>query len=161
MIRRRMAEVSADTPEARVRGLLEEVVDALDLDAEIQVSDDGEVVTGTLVGEDLGLVIGRHGQTIDALQHLAWRIAVRESDERRRVVIDAAGYRDRRAAALQAQADQAVADALRFSRPVALDAMTASDRKVVHEYLRDRGDVETYSEGDEPDRHLVVAPLTP
>ncbi|HEX4622830.1 MAG TPA: R3H domain-containing nucleic acid-binding protein [Solirubrobacteraceae bacterium] len=156
-----MAEVSADTPEARVRELLEEVVDALDLDAEIQVSDDGEVVTGTLVGEDLGLVIGRHGQTIDALQHLAWRIAVRESDERRRVVIDAAGYRDRRAAALQAQADQAVADALRFSRPVALDAMTASDRKVVHEYLRDRGDVETYSEGDEPDRHLVVAPLRP
>ena len=161
MIRRRMAEVSADTPEARVREMLEEVVDALDLDAEIQVSDDGEVVTGTLVGEDLGLVIGRHGQTIDALQHLAWRIAVRESDERRRVVIDAAGYRDRRAAALQAQADQAVADALRFSRPVALDAMTASDRKVVHEYLRDRGDVETYSEGDEPDRHLVVAPLRP
>ena len=156
-----MAEVSADTPEARVRELLAEVVDALDLDAEIQVSDDGEVVTGTLVGEDLGLVIGRHGQTIDALQHLAWRIAVRESDERRRVVIDAAGYRDRRAAALQAQADQAVADALRFSRPVALDAMTASDRKVVHEYLRDRGDVETYSEGDEPDRHLVVAPLRP
>lgn len=161
MIRRPMAEASADTPEARVRELLEEIVDALDLDAEIEVSDDGEVVTGTLVGEDLGLVIGRHGQTIDALQHLAWRIAVRESDERRRVVIDAAGYRDRRAAALQAQADQAVADALRFSRPVALDAMTASDRKVVHEYLRDRGDVETYSEGDEPDRHLVVAPLRP
>ena len=161
MIRRLMAEVSADTPEARVREMLEEVVDALDVDAEIQVSDDGEVVTGTLVGEDLGLVIGRHGQTIDALQHLAWRIAVRESDERRRVVIDAAGYRDRRAAALQAQADQAAADALRFSRPVALDAMTASDRKVVHEYLRDRGDVETYSEGDEPDRHLVVAPLRP
>jgi spoIIIJ-associated protein len=155
-----MAEAS-DTPEARVRQLLEEVVDALDLDAEIQVSDNGEVITGKLVGEDLGLVIGRHGQTIDALQHLAWRIAVRESDERRRVVIDAAGYRDRRAAALQAQADQAVADALRFSRPVALDAMTASDRKVVHEYLRDRGDVETYSEGDEPDRHLVVAPARP
>jgi spoIIIJ-associated protein len=155
-----MAEAS-DTPEARVRRLLEEVVDALDLDAQIEVSDDGEVVTGKLVGEDLGLVIGRHGQTIDALQHLAWRIAVRESDERRRVVIDAAGYRDRRAAALQAQADQAVADALRFSRPVALDAMTASDRKVVHEYLRDRSDVETYSEGDEPDRHLVVAPVRP
>ena len=155
-----MAEAS-DTPEARVRRLLEEVVDALDLDAQVEVSDDGEVVTGKLVGEDLGLVIGRHGQTIDALQHLAWRIAVRESDERRRVVIDAAGYRDRRAAALQAQADQAVADALRFSRPVALDAMTASDRKVVHEYLRDRSDVETYSEGDEPDRHLVVAPVRP
>jgi spoIIIJ-associated protein len=156
-----MPEASRETPAARVRELLEEVVDALELDAEIQVSDDGEVVTGALVGDDLGLVIGRHGQTIDALQHLAWRIAVREGDARRRVVIDAAGYRDRRAAALQAQADQAAADALRFSRPVALDAMTASDRKVVHEYLRDRGDVETYSEGDEPDRHLVVAPVRP
>jgi spoIIIJ-associated protein len=156
-----MPEALPETPEARVRELLEEVVDALELDAGIEVSDDGEVVTGTLVGDDLGLVIGRHGQTIDALQHLAWRIAVRESDERRRVVIDAAGYRDRRAAALQAQADQAAADAQRFSRPVALDAMTASDRKVVHEYLRDRGDVETYSEGDEPDRHLVVAPVRP
>jgi spoIIIJ-associated protein len=159
MIRRSMAEASAETPEARVRELLAQIVEALDLDAEIQIADDGEVITGTLVGEDLGLVIGRHGQTIDALQHLAWRIAVRDSEERRRVVIDAAGYRDRRAAALEAQADQAVADALRFSRPVALDAMTASDRKVVHEYLRDRGDVETHSEGDEPDRHLVVAPL--
>ena len=77
------------------------------------------------------------------------------------MVIDAAGYRDRRAAALQGQADQAVADALRFSRPVALDAMSAPERKVVHEYLRDNGDVETYSEGDEPDRHLVVAPARP
>jgi spoIIIJ-associated protein len=161
MIRSAMAEGSEETPEARVRELLAQVVEALGLDAEIEVSDDGDVITGALVGEDLGLVIGRHGQTIDALQHLAWRIAVRDSEERRRVVIDAAGYRDRRAAALQGQADQAVADALRFGRPVALDAMTASDRKVVHEYLRDRGDVETYSEGDEPDRHLVVAPLQP
>jgi spoIIIJ-associated protein len=159
MIPAAMVEASVETPETRVRALLEQVVDALGLDAEIDVADDGDVVTGTLVGEDLGLVIGRHGQTIDALQHLAWRIAVRDSEERRRVVIDAAGYRDRRAAALQAQADQAVADALRFGRPVALDAMTASDRKVVHEYLRDRGEVETYSEGDEPDRHLVVAPV--
>jgi spoIIIJ-associated protein len=154
-----MTEPVAETPEGRVRGLLEQIVEALGLDAEIDVRDDGETITGVLVGEDLGLVIGRHGQTIDALQHLAWRIAVRDSEERRRVVIDAAGYRDRRASALQGQADQAVADALRFSRPVALDAMTASDRKVVHEYLRDRGDVETYSEGDEPDRHLVVAPV--
>jgi spoIIIJ-associated protein len=156
-----MTEPAAESPEERVRELLDQVVEALQLDAEIEVRDDGETITGVLHGEDLGLVIGRHGQTIDALQHLAWRIAGRDSDERRRVVIDAAGYRDRRAVALQGQADQAVADALRYSRPVALDAMTASDRKVVHEYLRDRGDVETYSEGDEPDRHLVVAPVRP
>ena len=60
---------------------------------------------------------------------------------------------------LQRQADHAAADALRYGRPVALDAMTASERRLVHEYLRDHGEVQTYSEGDEPDRHLVVAPL--
>ena len=60
---------------------------------------------------------------------------------------------------LQRQADQAADDALRYGRPVALDAMTASERRLVHEYLRDHGEVQTYSEGDEPDRHLVVAPL--
>ena len=75
------------------------------------------------------------------------------------MVIDAAGYRDRRAAALRREADDAADAAVRGGRPVALDAMTASERKLVHEYLRERGDVETYSEGDEPDRHLVVAPL--
>jgi spoIIIJ-associated protein len=75
------------------------------------------------------------------------------------VVIDAAGYRDRRATALKRQADEAADEALRYARPVALDAMVASERKLVHEHLRDRGDVETYSEGDEPERHLVVAPL--
>ena len=55
--------------------------------------------------------------------------------------------------------DQAATDAVRSARPVALDAMSATERKVVHEYLKDRDDVETYSEGTEPDRHLVVAPL--
>jgi spoIIIJ-associated protein len=76
-----------------------------------------------------------------------------------RVEIDAAGYRARRAATLERQADEAADEALRFGRPVALDAMGALERKHVHEYLRARGDVETHSEGDEPERHLVVAPL--
>ena len=60
---------------------------------------------------------------------------------------------------LERQADEAADEALRYGRPVALDSMASSERRIVHEYLRDRGDVETYSEGDEPDRHLVVAPL--
>src|SRR5205814_7285804 len=98
-------------------------------------------------------------QTIDAVEHLAARIAYRDATERKRVVVDAAGYRARRAEALQRQAERALSEALRFGRPVALDAMVASERKVVHEYLRDRHDVETYSEGEEPDRHLVVAPV--
>jgi spoIIIJ-associated protein len=142
--------------------VLEEVVAALGLTGSVDVESDGDIVTGTVHGEDLGLFIGRHGQTIDAVQHIAFRIALARGagDEGDlRIVIDAEGYRARRAEALHRLADQAAEDARRYGRPVALDAMTASERKLVHEYLRERGDVETYSEGDEPDRHLVVAPL--
>ena len=143
-----------------VEDLLERVVDALGLNASVEVVSDGDTVTGTVHGTDLGLFIGRHGQTIEAVQHLAYRMTVhRDEGARKRIVIDAEGYRARREEALHRQADQAADDAVRFKRPVALDAMTASERKIVHEYLRDRGDVETYSEGEEPDRHLMVAPL--
>jgi spoIIIJ-associated protein len=82
-----------------------------------------------------------------------------ESGRERQVVVDAEGYRKRRAEVLCRQADEAAEQAVRYSRPVALDAMTAGERRLVHEYLRERGDVETYSEGEEPDRHLIVAPL--
>ncbi len=148
-----------ETPAEAVEELLEEVVRALGLDATVEVTEDDETVTGTVHGDDLGLFIGRHGQTIDAVQHLAQRMAGARQTEGRRIVIDAEGYRERREMMLQRQADSAVADVLRYERPVALDAMTASERRLVHEYLRDHGEVQTYSEGDEPDRHLVVAPL--
>jgi spoIIIJ-associated protein len=148
------------TPTGELVGnLLARIVDALGLRATVDVTEDDENVTGVVHGTELGLFIGRHGQTIDAVQHLAYRIAVQRHDERRRVTIDAQGYRARREEALRRQADQAADQALRLKRPVALDAMTASERKIVHEYLRERGGVETYSEGEEPDRHLVVAPL--
>ncbi len=140
--------------------LLERIAEALGLDAHVTVTDDGETLTGVVEGSDVGLFIGHHGQTIEAVQHLAQRIAGDAvPEERRRVVVDAAGYRERRAGVLHRQADQAAESAVKSGRPVALDAMTSSERRIVHEYLRDRGDVETHSEGDEPDRHLVVTPL--
>ena len=75
------------------------------------------------------------------------------------MTVDAAGYRERRALSLRAAADQAAETAISNRRPVSLDPMSALERKVVHEHLKDRHDVETYSEGQEPDRRLVVAPL--
>jgi spoIIIJ-associated protein len=147
-------------PADLLRELLEHIVDGLALSATVEVDDDGETLTGTVQGGDLGLFIGRHGQTIDAVQHLAVRIIQNtEHGRERRVVVDAEGYRKRRAEVLCRQADEAAEQAIKYSRPVALDAMTAGERRLVHEYLRDRGDVETYSEGEEPDRHLIVAPL--
>jgi spoIIIJ-associated protein len=147
------------TPADRVRALLERVNEALELEAEVEVTEESDRIRGVLHGEDMGLFIGRHGQTIDAVQHLAFKVAAHGESPAPKVEVDAAGYRERRRAALERQADQAAADALRSGRPVALDAMTATERKVVHEYLKDRQGVETYSEGNEPDRHLVVAPL--
>ena len=155
-----MSDADSNEVEA-LRNLLELVADALDLDADVEVEDDGETLTGRLEGDDLGLFIGRHGSTIEAVQHLAQRIAGGDGPARRRIVVDAAGYRERRAQVLERQADEAADRAVSSGRPVALDDMTSSERRVVHEYLRDRGDVETHSEGDEPHRHLVVSPAQP
>ncbi len=152
--------MATETPDvALVTELLEAIVAGLGLAATMRVEEADGQLLGTLDGEDLGLFIGRHGQTIDAVQHLAQRVVHARTGEMRRVVIDAEGYRARRQELLERQADQAAEDALRYARPVSMDAMTASERRLIHEYLRDRGEVQTYSEGDEPDRHLVVAPL--
>jgi spoIIIJ-associated protein len=148
------------SPAERVRELLEHVNQALDLNAEVEVIEESDRIRGVLHGDEMGLFIGRHGQTIDAVQHLAFKVAAHGLSPAPKVEVDAAGYRDRRRTALERQAEQAAADAVRSARPVALDAMSATERKVVHEYLKDRDDVETYSEGTEPDRHLVVSPLS-
>ncbi len=138
--------------------LLDRIADALDLDCEIEVAEEDGALLGTLHGSDLGLFIGRHGQTIDAVQHLAQRMLAAAAGEPRRVVIDAEGYRARRQEALERQADEAADEAVRTGSSVTLDAMTAPERRLVHEYLRDREDVDTHSEGEEPNRHLVVEP---
>jgi spoIIIJ-associated protein len=152
-------EDSASGASQRVRDLMEKLVDEFGVEATVEVREDDEGVRAEFRGDDLGLVIGHHGQTIDAIQHLAYRIAFRGSDARKRVVVDASGYRERRAVALRAAADQAAETAISDHRPVSLEAMSALERKVVHEHLKGRHDVETYSEGQEPSRRLVVAPL--
>jgi spoIIIJ-associated protein len=150
-----------DVAGSRVHEMLERIVEAARIDATIHVEEDADEVRARIEGEDLGLLIGRHGQMIDAIQHIAYRIACRGTTNRKRVVVDAAGYRERRAVALRAAGDQAAEAAVHDRRPVRLEAMTALERKVVHEHLKGRHDVETYSEGEEPDRRLVVAPLVP
>jgi spoIIIJ-associated protein len=151
-----------ETPSDRVRELMERIAAAAGVDATVEVRDAEDGLHAEFVGDDLGLLIGHHGQTIDAIQHLAYRFASENTDAshtRVSVLVDAAGYRERRATTLRATADQAAQQALSGRRAVALDAMSALERKVIHEHLKDRHDVETYSEGQEPSRYLVVAPL--
>jgi spoIIIJ-associated protein len=150
-----------DTPIERVRALIEKVVETMGLDgAEVVAEETDDEIRVAVQGEDVGLLIGKHGSTIDALQHLAIRAAyLNETGDRKAVVVDAAGYRERREAALRRAADQAVADAVEFGRAVELEPMGAYERRTVHTYLRDRTDIQTHSEGDEPDRRLVVTPV--
>jgi spoIIIJ-associated protein len=142
-----------------IEEILESIAEGIGIEATVKVSDSGEVITAEYLGDDLALLIGHHGTTIDAIQHLAHRIAFHGLDKRRPLTVDAAGYRARRAEALHAVADQAAETAVREKRPVPLEPMGAQERKVVHEHLKGRFNVETYSEGQEPSRHLVVAPL--
>ena len=138
--------------------LLEEVAEGLGLEVELEVEEADGVLYGRLTGDDVGLFIGRRGQTIDALQHLAQRIVFPEGPSDVRVVIDANGYRERRAETLRAEADEAADDAVSSGAAVELDPLPPFERRIVHEYLRERGDVETHSEGNEPERYLVVTP---
>jgi spoIIIJ-associated protein len=156
---RAAAETIPDEPSERVRGIVARVVHALGLHATVDIDESADEIRATVNGDDLGLLIGKHGSTIDALQHIAFRAAFRGEEVRKQVVVDAAGYRERREGALHRMADRAAAEALQYGRPVELEPMRATERKVVHTYLSERSDVETHSEGDEPDRRLVVSPV--
>jgi spoIIIJ-associated protein len=147
-------------PAEALEEMLEEIVDDLSLAAEIEIEEKDGVLTGRLEGDSVGLFIGRHGQTIDAVQHLAQRIVFPEGPSAVRVVIDANGYRERRAEALRAEADDAADEAVSSGEPVELDPLPPFERRIVHEYLRERDDVETHSEGNEPERFLVVSPAS-
>jgi spoIIIJ-associated protein len=147
-----------EDPAELLAELLKEIVDGLGLEGEVVVEQAQDVLKGSVEGEDVGLLIGRRGQTIDAVQHLAQRIVFPGGQSTARVVIDADGYRERRAHALREDAEGAAEEAVRSGESVELAPMPASERRVVHEYLRERGDVETHSEGEEPERYLVVSP---
>ncbi|MGH3065136.1 MAG: RNA-binding cell elongation regulator Jag/EloR [Gaiellaceae bacterium] len=114
-------------------------------------------VTVTCTGVDLGLFIGKHGQTIDAIQYLANAMARSQGDEYE-VVVDAAGYRARRTATLETLARRSAQRASATGRRIELEPMTPVERKIVHEALKDDPEVETESEGSEPNRYVVVLP---
>lgn len=144
---------------ARLQELLELVRDAFGVEATVSVRESGEALVGTFHGRELGLVIGKHGQTIDAIQYLAAATLLREAEgPRPDVVVDAAGYRDRRRETLEALADRTASRVAATGRPIELEPMSASERKIVHLRLRERDDVVTASEGAEPNRFVVVRP---
>jgi len=139
------------------REFVAQVAFAVGADVTVAANERDGTVTVTCSGQDLGLVIGKHGQTIDAIQYLANAIS-RTAGREHEIVVDAAGYRARRAASLEAVAHRSARRAASTGSPVELDPMTAVERKIVHEALKDDPEVETQSEGKEPNRYVVVLP---
>jgi spoIIIJ-associated protein len=143
-----------------VREVVERILAAIGVQARIEIAETDETVTATIVGRELGLAIGKHGQTIDAIQYLANAVIWRgRGDERKAVVVDAAGYRARREATLDALAKRNAERAISSGRSVELDPMTAVERKVVHLALKETDGVVTRSEGTEPNRFVVIDPV--
>src|SRR5919201_3449863 len=145
---------------AEVRELVERIAVGIGVTARVDVREDDETITLTCSGPELGMLIGRHGQTIDAVQYLVNAIVYRSHpDDRKEVVVDAAGYRARRRASLEALAVRSAQRALQSGESVELDPMTAVERKVVHLRLKEFPGVETSSEGTEPSRYVIVTPV--
>jgi spoIIIJ-associated protein len=142
---------------AQAREVVERIADAIGVRCRIDVREDDETISVTCGGAELGLLIGKHGQTIDAIQYLANAIARRGGEEAKEVVVDAAGYRERRRSTLETLAVRSAQRALRDGR-VELEPMTAIERKIVHLRLKEFPGVATSSEGAEPNRFVVITP---
>ncbi len=153
------ATVDESGQAAEARALVARIVSALGVDAEVVAREEAEAIVVTCSGPDVGLLIGRHGQTIDAIQYLLNVIGYRgHGEEKTDVVVDAAGYRARRQATLEALALRAAERVRESGEREELEPMTAVERKVVHLRLKDVGGVGTASEGMEPNRYVVVVP---
>jgi spoIIIJ-associated protein len=152
-------KVSADEsePATLVREVITTITSSLGLNCRVDIVEQGETLVATCTGRDLGLLIGRHGQTIDAIQYLCNAILARRGVGVS-VVVDAAGYRARRETTLGSLATTAAEQAIRTGERVELDPMTAVERKIVHVALQDLEGVQTESEGTEPNRFVVVIP---
>ncbi len=146
-------------PGVVARDFIAEVVEAMGMDAEVQVE---QTEDGTwrieVHGDEAGDIVGRYGNTLNALQYLTGLVVQRRTGEHARLLLDAEGYRDRREAALVEQARSLAAEVAQAGQEAELDPLGAFERRIIHNALLDHPDVVTYSEGDEPERRVIIAP---
>ena len=127
------------------------------VELEVAVPEEEGPVAVNLRGEDLGILIGKHGQTLDALQYLTNLAANRDAEEKIKFVIDVEEYRRRRAETLTRLAQRLASKVKRMGETVVLEPMTPHERKIIHMALQDDRRISTYSEGEEPNRKVVIA----
>ena len=139
------------------RDFLNRVLKAMKIKVAVEERKQDDSVFFNLRGENLGMLIGKHGQTLDALQYLINLAAHRDSDDKARVILDIEDYRKRRAEALTSLAQRIAFQVKRRGERVVLEPMTPNERKVIHMALQDDPLISTSSEGDEPYRKVVIS----
>lgn len=144
---------------ARLRELLSVVLQHLGVDATIRIVEKADDISAELAGDDMGIVIGKRGQTIDAIEYLANVILYPHPAARKRVNVDAEGYKERRRQNIERVALHRAEEVIRRGRAVQLEPMTAAERKIVHLALRDWAEVVTESQGREPNRVVTISPV--
>lgn len=152
-------DMAPDKPvAARLRVFLERVLWEMGLSGQVRVNEGPEDLAAEISGEDLGILIGRRGQTLDALEYLAGIALFPGGQARKHVELDAEGYKERRRRQIERVAIRKADEVAKRGRPVQLAPMTPAERKIVHLALKERNDVTTMSEGREPNRAVVISP---
>ncbi|UVI30323.1 RNA-binding cell elongation regulator Jag/EloR [Paenibacillus spongiae] len=151
-------EPAAADPVAEVEHFVIEVARTMGLELNITRSETKEGLLFALSGSgDLGMLIGRRGQTLDALQYLVNIVANRYSDSHLRIILDAEDFRERRRKTLEDLSDRLAGRVIRTKKEVVLEPMSPQERKIIHSQLQDHAKVKTYSKGDEPNRRVVIS----
>ncbi|ADU32554.1 RNA-binding cell elongation regulator Jag/EloR [Evansella cellulosilytica] len=137
---------------------LRDTIDKMGISASVDKEERQEGLFLNITGVDIGVLIGKRGQTLDSLQYLVNLVANKQSENYIRIYLDAEGYRERRKDALQTLALRLSNKALKTRREVKLEPMNAHERKIIHTTLQNVKGIKTYSDGEEPNRRIVVAP---
>ncbi|QOS81965.1 protein jag [Paenibacillus sp. JNUCC31] len=148
--------VAAKNPYEEAAAFLKEVAAGMGLDVEVHIKKQRDGHIFNIAGEDLGMIIGRRGQTLDALQYLTNIVANRYSESFVRIVLDAENFRQRRRKTLEELAERLAGQAIRTGKEVVLEPMPPLERKVIHAKLQNNPQIKTYSKGEEPNRRVVI-----
>jgi len=155
-----VVKVIFETKEERteqVDNFLTELFERMDIEASLDITEEEGAINVILTGKDPGALIGRRGETLDAIQHLTNYVVNRSVSGRVRINLDAENYRQRRNEALESLAARTASKVIKYRRNMTLDPMNAYERHVIHTALQEHKSVSTFSVGSEPNRRVVVA----
>ncbi len=159
LIGNKMAKIRVtvkEFPAEIAKSFLMDIFDKMGVNAEVEHEENEDCLTLNIKGKDIGILIGRRGETLDALQYLASLVINKGKDDYKRVVVDIENYRQKREQTLIKLADRLAQRVIKYKKSVTLEPMNPYERRIIHASLQDNKYIETYSVGDEPNRKVVI-----